>query len=211
MKQLVIAVLVAALLSLGIRLASTFTADADSGAAPPPAKQEAPQEQQPKDSIQPAAVRVDRPSAEREPARDETTGPNRTRRGDAASQRSPAVPRSAAKPLIGAEAADLATARTPPAMPPKPRMFGPDGVVFQRLDTASPRVSGVRMTPPSVEESLVQAPPSAPQRELVAPPVVRNEKPLSPEPLPPAPTVTPAHGRMVGPDGIEFHAVQRVH
>ena len=103
MKQLIVVVLVAALLSLGYRLAATINADADPGTVPAP-KEEAPKEPKPNTSIQPAVVRVDRPSAERDLARDDKTGPNRTRRGGQASQRSQPVPRSAArKPLAGAQ------------------------------------------------------------------------------------------------------------
>jgi hypothetical protein len=211
MKQLVIAVLVAALLSLGYRLAGTLTADADS--APPP-KQEAPPDPQPIDPIQSAAIRVDRPSAERYEARDDRTGPNRTRRGDEASLRSQAVPRSAAKPLDGANAADLATARTPPAAPPQPRTFGPDGIVYQKLGAATPSVSSARLTPPPAEEPSVSAAPLDHDDKPLSPepPVVVDDKPSSPEPLPaPQPPIAPAHGRTVSPDGIEFHTVNHAH
>jgi hypothetical protein len=201
-KHLVIAVLVAALLSLGYRLVGTITADADS--APPPPKRETPPEVQPNNLIQPAVGRVDSATTERNLARNETSGPNRTRRGDEAGQRSCPVPRSTAKPYFGTTG-ELATARTPPPAPPILRMVGPDGLVYHKVGTAPSTVSALRLTPPPTDEPLVQAPPAAPEPA----PLVRDDKPLSSEPLAPPATIAPAHGKTVGPDGIEFHPIQR--
>ena len=207
MKQLVLGVLVTAAISFGYRLVGTFNASA--GNAPP--SREAPKVIQPKNPIQPAAVRVDRNTLERQLTRTDTTGPNRTRRGEEASKRSSPVPRSVAKPIIGEPMGNLATTRTPPpSIPPGPRMVGPDGIVFHAIGRATLAVSTAKLKPPPTEvEPIVLAPVPLPPEESPAP-MVRNDTSLSPEPLIPAkPGISPVRGKMIGPDGIEFHPVQR--
>src|SRR5438105_4130187 len=129
MKQLVFGVLITAAISFGYRLVGTFNASA--GDAPPP--REKPKAVQPKNPIQPAAVRVDRNTLERQLTRNDTTGPNRTRRGEEASKRSSPVPRSMAKPITGELIGDLATTRTPPPTITRGKMIGPDGIEFHPI------------------------------------------------------------------------------
>jgi hypothetical protein len=210
MKQLVIGVLAMALISLGYRLVGTFTVTAEDA----PARSEQPETPpiiEPNNPIQPAADRVDKPTPEENSARDDTTGPDRTRRGNEASQKSSAVPRSAAKPILGDAVLDLAAARTPPpAPPPQPRMVSPDGIVFHKIGPAPSLVSSARRTPPLEAETLVKTTILPPQAET--PSIVGDDKPLSPEPpVPLPPTIAAARGKMIGPDGIEFQPVKRGH
>jgi hypothetical protein len=94
MKQLTIAVLIAALISLAFRLAGGFHAGAND--APPP-KREPIKTMEPTDRIHPAVCRADAPAPGPNLTRDNNVGPDRTPRGDEVSARSDAVPRSAAQ------------------------------------------------------------------------------------------------------------------
>jgi hypothetical protein len=199
MKQLVIAVLLAALLSLSYRLVGTFTAEAGNAPAPPSPKHEPSPAHEAKPPIQPAAVRVDQSCAE-------CSG------GEEASRPSRTVVRAVAKPLLGVRPTDLAVARTPPPPAPLERlMVGPEGIAYRKVGAPPSTVSALRTTPPPDDEPLVQAPPPAPVSEPVTP-VVRNDKPLSPEPVVEAsPVLVPVRGKMIGPDGIEYRPVSRGH
>ena len=94
MRQLTIAVLIAALISLAFRLAGSFHAGAND--APPP-KREPIKTMEPTDPIYPAVCRADAPAREPKLIRDYSSGPDRTPRGDEASADSGAVPRSTAQ------------------------------------------------------------------------------------------------------------------
>lgn len=197
MKQLAIGILLAALLSLGCRLFGTLTLDANN--VPPPPVPEAPEELDPENAIQLAAVHFDRPAP----------GPDQTQTSDTARTPSSTTPASTAKPLTGMQSSDLATARTPPpAAPPAPRMYSPDGIAYHKVN-ASSTVSALRRNAPPPVEALAQTPI---EPEAQPAPVFRADKLQTPEPSPaPKPTIAAVHGKMIGPDGIEYLPLQRTH
>ena len=119
MRQLTLAVLIAAVISLALRLVGGSTAGAHN--APP--KRERIKTMEPTDKIYPAVCRADAPGPKL--TRDDKTGPDRTPRGDDVSASSGAVPWPAAKPAAAGPRDDLALARTPPPA------VGPDGVEFR--------------------------------------------------------------------------------